>query len=123
MIVRYRVWDARRAVVAIVNLTVPVEDLTASRRGSEVDLDWTLPRKNTDRTLSSTNPSPGSPARGNHSDGNLQHVLRLLHQLHGHRRSKRRSAPGAVRIHYVDKLPPQLGMENPAGFVTYAVEE
>ena len=26
-------------------------------------------------------------------------------------------------MHYVDSLPPQLGEENPAGFVTYAVEE
>ena len=26
-------------------------------------------------------------------------------------------------MQYVDFLPPQLGLENPAGFVTYAVEE
>ena len=40
------------------------------------------------------------------------------------RKAKERSALRApVRIHYVDKLPPQLGMENPAGFVMYAVEE
>ena len=26
-------------------------------------------------------------------------------------------------MHYVDSLPPQLGQENPADFVTYAVEE
>src|SRR5271167_4119878 len=28
-----------------------VEDLTATRVGNRVELDWTLPRKNTDRTL------------------------------------------------------------------------
>jgi fibronectin type 3 domain-containing protein len=28
-----------------------------------------------------------------------------------------------VRIHYVDTLPPELGMQNPAGFVMYGVEE
>ena len=32
-------------------LARPVEDLTASRKGNKVQLDWTLPRKNTDRTL------------------------------------------------------------------------
>src|SRR5271169_536857 len=33
------------------NLARPVEDLTATRVGNRVELDWTLPRKNTDRTL------------------------------------------------------------------------
>jgi hypothetical protein len=28
-----------------------------------------------------------------------------------------------MRMHYKDYLPPQLGLENPTGFVTYAVEE
>src|SRR5215472_9328246 len=32
-------------------LARPVEDLTALRKGNKVQLDWTLPRKNTDRTL------------------------------------------------------------------------
>src|SRR5271163_2470028 len=32
-------------------LARPVDDLTASRKGNKVQLDWTLPRKNTDRTL------------------------------------------------------------------------
>src|SRR6516225_11059855 len=32
-------------------LARPVDDLTASRKGNRVQLDWTLPRKNTDRTL------------------------------------------------------------------------
>src|SRR5271166_1051878 len=32
-------------------LARPVDDLTATRKGSRVELDWTLPRKNTDRTL------------------------------------------------------------------------
>jgi hypothetical protein len=38
------------------NLAVPVDDLTASRRGYKVDLEWTLPHKNTDRTLIKHNP-------------------------------------------------------------------
>ncbi len=32
-------------------LARPVDDLTASRKGNKVQLDWTLPRKNNDRTL------------------------------------------------------------------------
>src|ERR1039457_5634551 len=32
-------------------LARPVDDLTASRKGDRVELDWTLQRKNTDRTL------------------------------------------------------------------------
>src|SRR5215469_9254350 len=32
-------------------LARPVDDLTASRKGNKVQLDWTLPQKNTDRTL------------------------------------------------------------------------
>ena len=32
-------------------LARPVEDLSASRKGNQVLLEWTLPRKNTDRTL------------------------------------------------------------------------
>ncbi len=38
-------------------------------------------------------------------------------------KQKGEAPPGPIRIHYVDKLPPQLGVENPAGFVMYAVEE
>src|SRR6516225_12344051 len=32
-------------------LSVPVQYLSATRKGDKVQLDWTLPRKNTDRTL------------------------------------------------------------------------
>ena len=39
------------------NLAQPPTDLTASRRGNKVDLEWTLPRKNTDRTLIKHNPT------------------------------------------------------------------
>jgi hypothetical protein len=49
------------------NLTVPVEDLTASRRGSEVDQEY---RSHTSQARTR---HPDLPARGNHSDGNLQH--------------------------------------------------
>src|SRR5271165_5016044 len=32
-------------------LARPVDDLTATRKGNRVELDWTMPRKNTYRTL------------------------------------------------------------------------
>ena len=107
------------------NLTVPVEDLTASRRGSEVDLDWTLPRKNTDRTLLKHEPVTRICRR---EGTTLMATCNIVAEIapptpRPPQKQKGEAPPGAVRIHYVDKLPPQLGMENPAGFVTYAVEE
>jgi hypothetical protein len=107
------------------NLTVPVEDLTASRRGSEVDLDWTLPRKNTDRTLLKHEPDTRICRR---EGTTLMATCNIVAEIapptpRPPQKQKGEAPPGAVRIHYVDKLPPQLGMENPAGFVTYAVEE
>ena len=45
-------------------LARPVDDLTASRKGNRVELDWTLQRKNTDRTLVRHPPaSPHLPSR------------------------------------------------------------
>ena len=43
--------NSRRAPIAFAAIGAPVDDLTASRKGNKVQLDWTLPRKNTDRTL------------------------------------------------------------------------
>src|ERR1019366_1900854 len=79
-------------------LARPAEDLTASRKGNKVQLDWTLPRKNTDRTLvvSVPNPKPEQKRKG--------------------------EQPPAVHMKYVDTLPVALGEQNPAGFVRYAVE-
>ena len=104
---------------------MPVDDLTASRRGDRVDLDWTLPRKNTDHTLVKHNPVTRVCRRAGTT---LMATCTVVAEVapptpRPPRKQKSEAPPGPVRIHYVDKLPPQLGMENPAGFVTYAVEE
>lgn len=107
------------------NLAQPVNDLTASRRGNKVDLDWTLPRKNTDRTNVKYEPA----TRICRHDGmTLMAKCTVVAEVEppvpkAPQKQKNESPPGDVRIHYVDTLPPQLGLQNPAGFVTYAVEE
>jgi len=107
------------------NLAAPVDDLTASRRGNKVDLEWTLPRKNTDRTNIKHNPVTRICRR---EGTTLMATCDTVADVQpptpkAPQKEKGESPPGLVRIHYVDHLPPQLGLENPAGFVTYAVEE
>ena len=103
-------------------LARPVEDLTASRKGSHVQLDWTLPRKNTDRTLVKNIPDvvicrhPGTSLMSSCTE-----VGRVVPPAQKPVK-KGQPQPPAIRMQYVDDLPPQLGEQNPAGFVTYAVE-
>src|SRR5580704_10979940 len=107
------------------NLALPVDDLTAARRGDRVDLDWTLPHKNTDHTLVKHNPTTRICR---HEGTSLMGTCTVVAEVapptaRPPQKEKGEAPPGEVRIHYVDNLPAQLGMENPAGFVTYAVEE
>lgn len=107
------------------NLPQPPTDLTASRRGNKVDLEWTLPRKNTDRTLIKHNPTT---LLCRHEGTTLMAKCDMVAEIapptpKPAERKKDQAPPGAVRIHYVDTLPPELGMQNPAGFVMYGVEE
>ncbi len=107
------------------NLARPVEDLTASRRGNKVDLEWTLPRKNTDRTNVKHNPTS---LICRHEGTTLMATCHSVAEVapptpKAPQKEKNEPAPGDVRIHYVDTLPTQLGMADPAGFVMYAVEE
>jgi hypothetical protein len=107
------------------NLPRPVADLTASRRGNQVDLEWTVPRKNTDSTNVTRNPvtsicrHPGATLMA-HCDAvaQVQPPVPKAPQ-----KQKGEAPPGDIRIHYVDTLPPQLGTANPTGFVMYGVEE
>ena len=106
------------------NLPLPVTDLTASRRGNRVDLEWTQPRKTTDRTNIKHNPITRICR---HEGMTLMAHCALVAEVtpptpKPAEEQKNEAPPGAVRIHYVDPLPPQLGMENPAGFVTYGEE-
>ena len=107
------------------NLARPVEDLTATRRGNKVDLEWTQPRKNTDRTNVKRNPQTRICR---HGGTQLMATCDMVAEVapptpKAAQRQKGENPLGDVRIHYVDTLPSQLGMQNPAGFVMYAVEE
>ena len=107
------------------NLPRPVEDLTASRRGNKVDLEWTMPRKNTDRTNIKHNPVTNICR---HEGTTLMAKCEVVAEVKPQtpkppQKQKNAPPPGEVRIHYVDNLPPELGEANPSGFVTYAVEE
>jgi len=102
-------------------LARPVDDLTASRKGNKVQLDWTLPRKNTDRTLVKNIPD----SRVCRHDGTvLMSGCTEVGTVQNTRFQQvpKGEQPPAVRMKYVDTLPAQLGEKNPAGFVRYAVE-
>jgi len=106
-------------------LARPVEDLIATRVGNRVELDWTLPRKNTDRTLVKHIPETRICRR---EGVTLMSTCTVVADVPTPKsqpqpKPKGEQTPEAVRMQYVDILPPQLGLENPAGFVTYAVEE
>jgi len=106
-------------------LARPVEDLTAARAGNRVELDWTLPRKNTDRTLVKHIPETRICRR---EGATLMSACSVVAEVPTPKaplqpKQKGQQQPEAVRLQYVDILPPQLGLESPAGFVTYAVEE
>lgn len=107
------------------NLARPVDDLIASRRGNKVDLEWTMARKNTDRTNVKHNPSmlicrhPGTALMAK-----CEVVAEVTPPTpKAAQKQKGEGPPGDVRIHYVDTLPLDYGEQDPAGFVTYAVEE
>jgi len=102
-------------------LARPVEDLTASRKGNQVRLDWTLPRKNTDRTLVKNIPESricrhdGTALMSGCTEvGTVQNTR--------YQQVQKGEQPPAVRMKYIDTLPAQLGEKDPAGFVRYAVE-
>jgi predicted small lipoprotein YifL len=105
------------------NLAAPVDDLTASRRGNKVDLDWTQPRKNTDRTNVKHNPTT---LICRHEGTTLMAKCEIVAEVapptsKAAQKQKGEGPPGDIHIHFVDTLPPQLGIEHPAGFVMYAV--
>lgn len=107
------------------NLAIPVDDLTAFRRGNKVDLDWTMARKNTDRTNVKRNPVTRICR---HEGLTLMAKCDVVAEVQppsakAPQRQKGGPPIGELHIHYVDTLPEQLGLNNPAGFVRYAVEE
>ncbi len=104
-------------------LAQPVTDLIASRKGLHVQLDWTLPRKNTDRTLVKVIPEVRiCRHEGIALMGGCTEVARIPTNMAPYKKKKGQDQPKPLRMHYQDTLPPELGQRNPAGFVTYAVE-
>jgi hypothetical protein len=102
-------------------LARPVDDLTASRKGNKVQLDWTLPRKNVDRTLVKNIPqSLICRHDGTALMSGCTTVAPVPNPTPANKKKDEQSP--AVRMKYVDTLPAQLGEQNPAGFVRYAVE-
>jgi hypothetical protein len=102
-------------------LARPVDDLAATRKGSKVQLDWTLPRKNTDRTLVKNIPE----SRVCRHDGTaLMSECAVTATVANPKleETPKGQNPAAVRMKYTDMLPSELGETNPAGFVRYAVE-
>lgn len=102
-------------------LARPVDDLTASRKGNKVQLDWTLPRKNTDRTLVKSIPQTRVCR---HEGTGLMSGCTVVGTVQNTKPIDVRKGeePPAVHMKYVDELPTKLGDEHPAGFVRYAVE-
>jgi len=102
-------------------LARPVDDLTASRKGNKVQLDWTLPRKNTDRTLVRNIPQSRICR---HEGTALMSGCTVVATVQNPKLEEKRKGeqPPAVHMEFVDTLPAQLGEQNPAGFVRYAVE-
>ena len=104
-------------------LARPVEDLSASRTGNRVELEWTLPRRNTDRTLV-THPLATRICR--HEGTALMSACSAIGEMSPRSpqpKQKTESQPETVRVHYQDVLPLELENAHPASFVTYAVEE
>jgi hypothetical protein len=102
-------------------LARPVDDLTATRKGNKVQLDWTLPRKNTDRTLVKDIPE-SRVCR--HVGTALMSDCSAVDNLPNPKPEQRPKgeSPPQVRMKYTDTLPAELGEQDPAGFVRYAVE-
>jgi hypothetical protein len=102
-------------------LARPVDDLTASRKGNKIQLDWTLPRKNTDHTLVKN--IPQSLICCHDGTALMSGCTMVAHVPNPKPEEKRKGEqPPAVHMKYVDILPAQLGVQNPPGFVRYAVE-
>lgn len=103
------------------NLARPVEDLTASRKGNRVELDWTVPRKNTDRTLVK---HLGETVICRREGTALMSACTAVGSIAVPKipEQKKNQPQQSIRMKYVDTLPGTLGAKDPSGFVTYAIE-
>jgi hypothetical protein len=105
------------------NLARPAEDLTASRKGNKVVLDWTLPSRNTDRTLVQLKHLSDTlicRQLGTELMSSCDQVGQVTPPKGPQR--KKGEPEQNIRMTYTDMLPEQMEDNNPSGFVTYAVE-
>lgn len=105
------------------NLAKPAEDVTASRKGNTVRLEWTLPEKTTDRTLVQLK-HLGDTLVCRHEGTTLMgscHEVGSVTPPKGPQR-KKNDLEQKFRMTYSDTLPLQLEEKDPAGFAIYAVE-
>jgi hypothetical protein len=103
-------------------LARPVDDLTASRKGNKVQLDWTLPRKNTDRTLVKNIPQTLVCRHDGTALMSGCTMVAAVPNPKSEERHKKGEQPPALRVKFTDTLPASLGEQSPGGFVRYAVE-
>ncbi len=105
------------------NLARPAEDLTASRKGNTVRLEWTLPAKNTDRTLVQLK-HLGDTLVCRHEGTTLMSSCGEVGSVTPPKGPQRKKGDPETksRMTYSDTLPLQLEEKDPAGFATYAVE-
>ncbi len=104
------------------NLARPVEDLTASRKGNQVQLDWTLPKKNTDRTLvqlKRLGPTLICRRQGRNLMASCTEVGSVMPPKGP---DKKVQADEPIHMKFVDTLPPKIEDQDPAGMLMYAVE-
>jgi len=105
------------------HLVQPPQDLTATRKGNHVRLDWTLPKKNTDRTLVQFKHlgdtlicrQVGTAPIANCNQVGAAAPPKL-------RQPKKGEEQPTPHMSYTDTLPEHLETESPTGFATFAVE-
>ena len=105
------------------NLAKPVEDLTASRKGNTVRLEWTLPEKTTDRTLVQLK-RLGDTQVCRHQGTTLMSACHEVGSVTPPKGPQRKKNDLEQKFHmmFSDTLPLELEEKDPAGFATYAVE-
>ncbi len=105
------------------NLVRPAEDLTATRKGNNVQLEWTLPKKNTDRTLVQLK-HLGATRICRHLGNSLVATCTEVGAVAPPAPDKKKgdTADQNIRMKFLDVLAPRLEEQNPTGVLMYAVE-
>ncbi len=105
------------------NLARPAEDLTASRKGNTVTLEWTLPKKNTDRTVVQFK-HLGNILVCRQTGTSLMSSCNEIGSVNPPKepQPKKGEPQPTIRMSYTDTLSEHLEEQDPAGFAMYAIE-